>query len=165
MTLRDRMLKRAMDLAIAVPAVFVFSPVFLTIAAAIKLTSAGPVFFRQPRIGQANRQFNVLKFRSMRQHQADTAGTRSASKNDTRITSVGRFLRRTSMDELPQLLNVIRGDMSVVGPRPHAIASTAEEKLFWEIDGRRNRHRLAWSAMSPEPRVRSNSCRSHRQFR
>jgi polysaccharide biosynthesis protein PslA len=134
--LRARMLKRSLDLAISVPALLILSPALVAAALAIKLTSPGPVLFRQLRIGQANRQFNVLKFRSMRQDTMNAAGTQSASKDDARITPVGRFLRRTSMDELPQLLNVLMGDMSIVGPRPHALGSTAEELLFWEIDER-----------------------------
>jgi polysaccharide biosynthesis protein PslA len=136
MGLRDRLLKRAFDLAVAVPALILLSPVLLVAALAIKFTSPGPVFFRQPRIGQANRHFDVLKFRSMRVDASDRAGGHSASRNDARVTAVGGFLRKTSMDELPQLFNVLKGEMSIVGPRPHALASTAEEQLFWEIDDR-----------------------------
>jgi exopolysaccharide biosynthesis polyprenyl glycosylphosphotransferase len=134
--LRDRFAKRVLDLAIAVPAFILLLPVMLAVAAAIKLESRGPVFFRQPRVGRGNRIFHVLKFRSMRVETSDHAGTRSASRDDDRVTRVGAFIRRTSLDELPQLLNVLVGDMSVVGPRPHALASTAEDQLFWKIDPR-----------------------------
>jgi lipopolysaccharide/colanic/teichoic acid biosynthesis glycosyltransferase len=133
---RDRILKRALDLAITVPALIAFAPFMIVIALAIRLTSRGPVFFRQPRVGQANRIFQVLKFRSMRVETSDSGGIRSASKDDDRITPIGLLLRRTSLDELPQLLNVFKGDMSIVGPRPHALASTAEDCLFWHIDSR-----------------------------
>jgi polysaccharide biosynthesis protein PslA len=134
--LRDRLLKRALDLSITVPALIIASPLMLAIAVAIKLTSPGPVLFRQPRIGQSNRIFPVLKFRSMRIDSADVAGMRSASKDDDRITRVGRIIRATSVDELPQLFNVLIGQMSIVGPRPHALGSTAENDLFWHIDSR-----------------------------
>jgi lipopolysaccharide/colanic/teichoic acid biosynthesis glycosyltransferase len=133
---RDRMLKRALDLAIAVPALLVLLPLLLTVAVAIILESGGPVLFRQQRVGQNNRLFDLLKFRSFSHACADPTGMRSASKGDDRMTKVGRFIRRTSLDELPQLINVIMGDMSIVGPRPHALGSTAEDALFWKIDER-----------------------------
>jgi lipopolysaccharide/colanic/teichoic acid biosynthesis glycosyltransferase len=134
--LRDRVVKRALDLAIALPAFLVLLPIMLGTALAIKIESRGPCFFRQPRVGRGNRIFHVLKFRSMRVDTLDQAGTRSTSRDDDRITRVGAFIRRTSIDELPQLLNVLMGDMSIVGPRPHALASTAEDLLFWNIDPR-----------------------------
>ena len=134
--LRDRALKRLLDLAIAAPALLFLSPLMLAIAIALKLECRGPVFFRQERVGRGNRIFQVLKFRSMRPDAADGAGHRSASLSDERITRVGRFIRRTSLDELPQLINVVRGDMSLVGPRPHALASTAGDSLFWQLDSR-----------------------------
>ena len=134
--LRDRIAKRALDLAIALPAFLLLLPVMVAVAAVIKLESRGPSFFRQPRVGRGNRIFHVLKFRSMRVESADHAGTRSASRDDDRITRVGRFIRKTSIDELPQLINVLTGTMSIVGPRPHALASTAEDQLFWNIDPR-----------------------------
>jgi lipopolysaccharide/colanic/teichoic acid biosynthesis glycosyltransferase len=133
---RDRTLKRALDLGVALSILVLAGPVMLLTAAAVALTSPGPVIFRQPRLGQGNRVFQVLKFRTMRAERADHSGSRSASRDDDRTTPVGRFLRRTSLDELPQLLNVIRGEMSVVGPRPHALGSTAGEFLFWHIDER-----------------------------
>jgi putative colanic acid biosynthesis UDP-glucose lipid carrier transferase len=93
----------------------------LVIALAIKLTSKGPVFFRQRRYGVGGSEIQVLKFRSMRVEE-DGPKVTQAQKEDPRVTPVGRFLRRSSLDELPQLINVVRGDMSLIGPRPHAIA-------------------------------------------
>jgi polysaccharide biosynthesis protein PslA len=90
------------------------------------------VLFVQRRVGQTNRQFNCYKFRTMRSENSDPSGTRSAARDDDRLTRVGRFLRRMSLDELPQLWNVLKGEMSLVGPRPHALGSTAEGRLFWE---------------------------------
>jgi Undecaprenyl-phosphate glucose phosphotransferase len=100
-------------------------PVMVLIALCIKLDSRGPVLFRQKRIGVNNQTFDLLKFRSMYVDQADPLGTQLTRTGDPRITCVGWFLRRTSMDELPQLINVLRGDMSLVGPRPHALAASA----------------------------------------
>jgi lipopolysaccharide/colanic/teichoic acid biosynthesis glycosyltransferase len=134
--LRERALKRLLDLSLAVGALLMLSPLMLAVAAAVKFTSEGPVFFRQKRIGRGNRLFDVYKFRSMRSELGDAAGNRSASRDDDRITPVGRVIRATSIDELPQLLNILKGDMSFVGPRPHALGSTAENKLFWEVDNR-----------------------------
>jgi len=134
--LRDRVLKRGFDLALTLPALILLMPLLGLIAAAIKLDSPGPIFFRQERMGRGNRIYSVLKFRSMRTDAADRTGVRSAGRDDDRVTRVGRFLRRTSLDELPQLFNVVAGDMSIVGPRPHALASTAEGALFWDIEDR-----------------------------
>lgn len=136
LNLRDRLLKRAFDLAFAVSAIVLLSPVLLLTAIAIKLDSPGPIFFRQQRIGRQNKIFYVLKFRSMRAEKCDAGGTRSTSRDDDRVTRVGKVIRSTSIDELPQLFNVIKGDMSIVGPRPHAVYSTAKSKLFWEVDQR-----------------------------
>lgn len=132
--LRERLLKRALDLAITVPACVLLSPLLLAIAIAVKLESPGPILFRQARIGRGNRIFRVLKFRSMRVECTDQAGGRSARRADDRVTRVGAFLRRTSLDELPQLFNVLTGEMSLVGPRPHALGSTAEDQPFWVIE-------------------------------
>jgi len=134
--LTDRALKRAFDLALAGLAVLFLAPLLLAVAIAVKLDSPGPVFFVQTRIGRGNKQFRMLKFRSMRVESCDGAGHASTARDDDRITRVGRIIRSTSLDELPQLLNVLRGEMSVVGPRPHALGSRAEDKLFWEIDSR-----------------------------
>ncbi|MCW3796552.1 sugar transferase [Sphingomonas sp. BN140010] len=143
LNLRQRALKRGLDLALTVPAVFLLTPVFLLVALAIKLDSRGPVFFKQPRVGQGNTLFDIYKFRSMRIDRMDLNGNRSASRDDDRVTRVGRFLRRTSIDELPQLINVLLGSMSVVGPRPHALGSLAGDQLFWHVDERYwHRHAL-----------------------
>ena len=136
LNLSDRVLKRLFDLAFASVALVVLSPVLLLVALAIKLDTPGPVLFRQPRLGRDNETFEVLKFRSMHRESADGSGLRSTSRGDERVTRVGRFIRATSLDELPQLLNIVLGDMSVVGPRPHALGSRAATKLFWEIDVR-----------------------------
>ncbi len=136
LALRDRVMKRLLDLSIAVPALVAALPVILILAAAVKLTSPGPVLFAQDRVGQGNRIFRLYKFRSMRAERSDADGARSAGRVDDRITPLGNFLRSTSLDELPQLFNVLLGDMSIVGPRPHALASTAEDMLFWHIDPR-----------------------------
>lgn len=132
--LRSRISKRLFDLAIATTALFVLSPVLLFVAARIKLEDGGPILFVQRRLGRGNQFFDMLKFRSMRVDLNDANGDRSTGREDDRITKIGAFIRRTSLDELPQLVNVLRGDMSIVGPRPHALGSRANSKLFWEVD-------------------------------
>ena len=136
LTVQERIVKRAFDLSIGTVLLVLAAPVMLTIALAIKLTSNGPLLFRQRRIGRANRRFEMLKFRTMYADCCDADGTCSATPDDHRVTPLGRLLRRTSMDELPQLFNVLKGEMSLVGPRPHAIASTAGNSLFWNVDRR-----------------------------
>lgn len=132
----DRAIKRAFDSFLAGAAVVLLSPLLLIVAIAIKLDSRGPILFKQVRIGRSNEMFRVLKFRSMRAELSDNTGHRSAARDDDRITRVGRIIRSTSIDELPQLFNILKGDMSIVGPRPHALGSRAAEKLFWEVDQR-----------------------------
>ena len=132
----NRIVKRTFDLTIALGALAAVWPVLLITALAVKLDSAGPVLFRQPRVGRGNRQFSVYKFRSMRTDMCDVAGDTSTGRADPRITRVGAFIRRTSIDELPQIFNVIHGSMSIVGPRPHAVASKAAGQMFWELDER-----------------------------
>jgi exopolysaccharide biosynthesis polyprenyl glycosylphosphotransferase len=134
--MRARITKRAFDIVVSGLALILLSPVLLGAAALIKLEDGGPVFFRQRRLGQGNRFFSIYKLRSMRVEQSDADGNRSASKDDDRITRIGGFMRKTSIDELPQLLNVLLGDMSIVGPRPHALGSQAGDKLFWQVDHR-----------------------------
>ena len=119
------LIKRAEDVVLSLALLLFISPVMVSIAAAIKLTSKGPVFFRQRRLGYNNRVIEVLKFRSMYTHLSDADATMQAFRGDKRVTPFGAWLRKTSMDELPQLLNVLKGDMSLVGPRPHALATTA----------------------------------------
>jgi Undecaprenyl-phosphate glucose phosphotransferase len=116
----DLALKRAFDLAASIAGLLLLSPLFLMVAAMIKLDSPGPVFFRQLRHGYNNRPFWVYKFRSMGMSECN-AEYKQAYPNDQRVTRTGRLLRRTNIDELPQLLNVLFGEMSIVGPRPHAI--------------------------------------------
>lgn len=134
LALHARLFKRATDLALTVPALILLSPVLLLTALLIKLEDGGPVFFVQPRMGQHNCLFNMLKFRSMKVDKGDREGARSTSRADDRVTRVGKFIRMTSIDELPQLINVLRSEMSLVGPRPHALGSQAGQKLFWEVD-------------------------------
>lgn len=132
----DRVKKRLFDLSIAIPALVILGPLMLVVAIAIKFDSRGPILFKQPRVGRNNVMFEIFKFRSMREERSDRDGKRSTGRDDERISRVGRFIRKTSIDELPQLLNVVKGDMSIVGPRPHALGSTAEDRLFWEISQR-----------------------------
>ncbi|PKP92710.1 MAG: sugar transferase [Alphaproteobacteria bacterium HGW-Alphaproteobacteria-16] len=132
----DSVMKRVFDILVSAGALIALSPLLVVIGVLVKLSSPGPVFFVQTRIGQCNRLFRMRKFRSMRVERGDILGHRSASRDDDRITPIGRFIRSTSIDELPQLINVLLGDMSIVGPRPHALGSRAEDKLFWEVDGR-----------------------------
>ncbi len=122
--------KRALDLVLASFALVAASPLLLIVALLVRLDSPGPVLFRQRRTGFRGRSFSVLKFRTMRQ----TEGGRDcqqALRRDPRVTRLGWFLRRTSIDELPQLINIIAGDMSIVGPRPHALA---HDDAFWNLD-------------------------------
>ncbi|WP_404337290.1 exopolysaccharide biosynthesis polyprenyl glycosylphosphotransferase [Sphingomonas sp. MMS12-HWE2-04] len=134
LNLADRAKKRALDIALTVPVLVALTPAMLVVALLIRFDSPGPIFFRQERMGRGNRIFHILKFRSMRVETSDSDGTRSASRDDDRITRVGRFIRKTSIDELPQLINVLLGDMSLVGPRPHALGSKAGDELFWRVD-------------------------------
>jgi putative colanic acid biosynthesis UDP-glucose lipid carrier transferase len=112
--------KVAFDKLFCMLALPFLAPVLAAIAIGIKMSSPGPVLFKQPRLGLNGRKFDVYKFRSMKPHD-DTGMVRQASKDDERITKFGQFLRRTSLDELPQFFNVLLGDMSIVGPRPHAL--------------------------------------------
>jgi Undecaprenyl-phosphate glucose phosphotransferase len=137
------LLKVAADKIVSFILLMFLIPLLLVIALGVKWTSPGPVFFYQKRHGYNNRQFNVMKFRSMRVESADASGGRQAQRNDSRATSFGRFLRSSSLDELPQLLNVLRGDMSLVGPRPLPIGMRTQDLFNHEIvEEYAHRHRV-----------------------
>ena len=131
MCIRDR--KRLVDIVISGAGLIALAPMFLAIAAIIKLTSPGPVFFSQPRFGRKNELFQIYKFRTMHVDNLDPSGVMQTTDNDPRITPFGGFLRRTSLDEFPQLLNVLIGDMSLVGPRPHVPGMMAGDILYEQL--------------------------------
>lgn len=124
MTAMERSTKRVLDIVVAGSALIVLSPLLAAIAGLVRLDSRGPILFRQSRNGFNNQPFKILKFRSMNVME-DGAAIKQAARHDQRVTRVGRWLRRSSIDELPQLWNVLRGEMSIVGPRPHAVAHDA----------------------------------------
>ncbi len=136
----DVVAKSIFDYGLAAAAVLTLFPLAALIAIAIKLDSPGPVFFRQKRLGFNNKQFDIYKFRTMRHMSAPEQKTLQAKRNDPRVTRLGRFLRRTSIDELPQLINVLNGTMSLVGPRPHAVDHN--EEYARKIRGYFARHRV-----------------------
>ena len=129
----DQIVKRIEDVVLTVLGLIVVLPLFVLVAIAIKLDSSGPIFFRQDREGFNNQRFKIWKFRSMRADRCEADGITQARKDDDRITRVGRFLRRTSIDELPQLFNVLAGEMSLVGPRPHAPSTKAGDRVFSDV--------------------------------
>lgn len=133
LALHEAAIKRGFDIVVAVLALPVFLPVLVLLFVLVRLDSPGPALFRQERIGYRNRRYCCYKMRTMYHRSSDQQGVVSTQRADPRVTRLGAILRRTSLDELPQLLNVLRGDMSLVGPRPHAPGSTAEGALFWEI--------------------------------
>lgn len=127
------LLKRAFDVVGASLGLLLFAPLFIAVAIAIKMTSRGPVFFTQPRYGYRNTRFRIYKFRTMYMHLSDRAGTRQCDRGDPRVTPIGRLLRATSIDELPQLINVAMGTMSLVGPRPHVPGMLAADVLYEDL--------------------------------
>lgn len=133
-------LKRVCDMIFSITALIMLAPLFLVLAILIKWESAGPVFYCPVRLGQGGRQFKVYKFRSMYQNDAAVAGKASTTKDDPRVTKIGRIIRKYSLDELPQFINVVIGDMSVVGPRPHRIY--LNEVMQREVDNYMIRHYL-----------------------
>jgi len=126
-------LKRKEDVVIAALVLFLISPLLLLVALLIRLDSKGPVFFRQRRVGFNGSLFEILKFRTMYVDRTDHDAVRQTGRGDSRVTRVGRVLRRTSLDELPQFINVLQGSMSIVGPRPHALQTRAEGKSLDEL--------------------------------
>ena len=135
----NRFLKRIEDIVIGSMILVLISPILLMIAIAIKATSPGPVLFKQLRYGLNGKSIRVYKFRSMKVME-NGAKVTQATKDDPRVTTVGRFIRRTSLDELPQFFNVILGNMSIVGPRPHAVAHNEEYRKL--IPGYMLRHKV-----------------------
>lgn len=129
----DATIKTAEDVILPLIILFFIWPLLLVIAVAIKLDSRGPILFRQLREGFNNQTFRVYKFRSMYDDRTELDGINQASRNDPRVTRVGRILRMTSFDELPQIFNVLQGDMSLVGPRPHAASTRAGGRLFSDV--------------------------------
>lgn len=125
--------KRIFDIVAAGTALLVAAPVLVVIAIIIKMTSPGPVFFFQNRYGYRNRRFKIYKFRSMRADAGDVKGVKQTVKGDPRVTWIGKILRKTSLDEIPQLMNVIKGDMSLVGPRPHVPGQLAADLLYEDL--------------------------------
>jgi len=136
-------LKTMFDRVIASAAIVVLAPVMLAVAAAIRLESTGPILFKQKRYGFNNELIEVFKFRSMYANRCDANAATLVSKGDPRVTRVGRFIRKTSLDELPQLFNVLTGQLSLVGPRPHATQAKADNTLYEQVvDGYFARHRV-----------------------
>lgn len=135
-----QLIKWVEDKLLASIMLVVLSPLLLALAIGVKLSSAGPVFYRQQRHGWNGQPFEVVKFRSMVLHQEQNGQVTQAIKGDSRITGFGAFMRRTSLDELPQFINVLKGDMSLVGPRPHAVAHN--DYYSEQIDGYMRRHKM-----------------------
>ena len=146
--------KRVLDLTLSVVGLIILAPLLAAVAIAIRLDSPGPIFFRQRRHGYMNEEFLVWKFRSMRTEATDHKAARQVTANDDRITRVGKFIRKTSLDELPQILNIITGEMSIVGPRPHAIgmlSGGAEASKLVETYAHRHRIKpglTGWAAVN-----------------
>jgi len=139
----DRGIKNAFDRVMAIFILVAVSPIMLATAIAIRLDSKGPVLFKQRRYGFDNELVEIWKFRSMYADQSDAHAAKLVTKGDPRVTRVGRFIRKTSLDELPQLFNVLTGEMSLVGPRPHATQAKAGDSLYQEVvQGYLARHRV-----------------------
>lgn len=139
----DSVSKRGFDVVFALVALLLLWPVMLCAALAVKLTSKGPIIFKQMRHGINNEEIMVYKFRSMYTDMSDEKAAKLVTKDDPRVTPVGRFIRKTSIDELPQLFNVLIGTVSLVGPRPHAVVAQAQNKYFADVvDGYFARHRV-----------------------
>ena len=139
----DGVAKRIFDVIFSVVALTLLWPIMLGAAIAVKTTSKGPIFFMQKRHGFNNEIIKVLKFRSMYTHMSDPSARNAVTKNDPRVTPVGRFIRKTSIDELPQLFNVLLGNLSLVGPRPHAVLAASHNRTYADVvEGYFARHRV-----------------------
>lgn len=139
----DVVVKALFDRCVGLMMLLALSPLMLVIALAVRLTSRGPVLFRQKRHGFNNELIEVYKFRSMYVDQCDAGAAKMVTRGDPRVTPVGRFIRKTSLDELPQLFNVLKGDLSLVGPRPHALQAKAANTLYDQVvDGYFARHKV-----------------------
>jgi Undecaprenyl-phosphate glucose phosphotransferase len=139
----DAIAKRIFDIVFSLFGIVLFSPIMLATAIAIKLDSKGPVIFKQKRHGFNNEVINVWKFRSMYVDQCDPTAKQAVTKNDSRVTRVGRFIRKTSIDELPQFFNSLTGSLSLVGPRPHAVSANSNNMLYNDVvDGYFARHKV-----------------------
>ena len=139
----NALIKSIEDKVISALALLILSPLMLAIGLAVRLESKGPALFRQRRFGFNNELIEVLKFRSMYTEMADARADKLVTKDDPRVTRVGRFIRKTSLDELPQLINVLKGDLSLVGPRPHPERAKADNRLYNDVvEGYFARHRV-----------------------
>jgi exopolysaccharide biosynthesis polyprenyl glycosylphosphotransferase len=140
----DLLLKQCFDKIVGCVCLVVLSPVMLAVAAAVKFTSKGPILFKQKRYGFNNEVVEVYKFRSMYVDQLDPTAAKLVTRDDPRVTPVGRFIRKASLDELPQLFNVVfKSNLSLIGPRPHAVQARAAERLYDEVvDGYFARHKV-----------------------
>ena len=137
------LLKRLFDIVLVVGALPLLTPLLILVAVAIRAESSGPILFRQWRFGLGSKPTQIIKFRTMYHDRGDSTGEQRTIPYDPRVTVVGRILRRTSIDELPQLLNVLRGEMSLVGPRPHATHMKVDGNYYFEaVQGYRFRHRV-----------------------
>lgn len=136
----DRLLKGGFDFVAGLTILLLISPILIATAIAIKLDTPGPVLFRQLRSGQFGRKFAIYKFRSLKIEKADAEADKLVSAQDDRVTRVGKFIRKYSIDELPQIFNVLKGEMSLVGPRPHAIAHNRQYAQI--VDQYLGRHRV-----------------------
>jgi Bacterial sugar transferase len=155
----ERAVKRALDIVVSITAIAFLSPLFLIAAAAVKLDNHGQIIFRQRRSGFNAKEFVIFKFRTMTVLE-DGPVVAQACRDDLRVTRIGKFLRRSSLDELPQLFNVLRGDMSLVGPRPHALAHDDEYRVHIADYATASTHSSGSSVVRPTRRSRRRR-RSH----
>lgn len=133
LSFRQRVIKRLFDIFVSLVGILLISPILLVTAIAIAIEDGRPILFKQKRIGRGNRTFSIFKFRSMYKSMSDFDAKVLTKRDDPRVTKVGKFIRSTSIDELPQLFNVLLGHMSLVGPRPHAELAAVQSRPYWEV--------------------------------